>query len=728
MKNKAKSVGLKLRSVPFAIAASLTLPTGIAYADSVTGIDAISAVAKVTSDGRNVFYVYPETQVNVTTSRTKFSHFDNRDNTLYINNNPKINTKLKEPSNVTIIENQSNQPMVIGNIEVLGKRSDILFISPSGIVCDSCNFKNAGRVTLAAGSLSNNNQEITTKNGTITIQGNGLKVVDVDVLDLVSERLVQNAEINTFAKAKKLSNGSYTIDPRGNYSASQTRLHLKLGDSIVNYQSLESQLNDGADRYYYGLQIKHPINAGSIFIQTTGSVSLANSQRPILNTKSDITIMGEHNTKSLIPFGEISVSSYGNIDVFNTKIISQSSVNVKGKNVYISPDESFLEASIEADSVIISAIKNIVNKGLITSSETQISSEFYYNNGGEIFSSKDIYINADLSMKNNNRGMIVGNNVYLSAGSEIQNGMLRPWLCKEIPTPAFGQGVHIPSDNIDLGLGAGMIVGSEVEPCPGYRRSYWNKNEREAYIFGFNIAIKSPKVINSNPKLDLFDSIQEYKLRETRNTNSNPNDNLSDIASSNEVIISAENTLQIEANSSIRNGSGTLEVLNGGFKIITPLFENHRYYIAGRTYNTSNVNEQWLAANSPIPRVLVGGNLEVEAQRFSNLAGNIEIIGGMYGSLNQFSNLGVTLRKKVLGTRIHHHSRTYCSKRIWRWCVRRSTERWTTSSKYLISLDNTDQVPAFFYLGSGAFNVSGVNPNKNSDGAITSGNITYGRF
>lgn len=825
MNKKSKSVGLKRRRISFVVAASLMLPTSFTYADSVTGVKSESVNAKKTSDGVSVFYVYPETSVGVTSSRTKFSRFDNRDNTLYINNNPKINPKLIEPSNITVIENLSSQPMVIGNIEVLGKRSDILFVSPSGIVCDSCNFKNAGRVTLAAGSLSNNHQEITTKNGVITIQGSGLKAVDADVLDLVSERLLQNAEINTFAKAKKLSSGSYTMDSRGNYSASQTRLHINLGDSIVNYHSLESQLNDGADKHYFGLQVNHPINAGSIYIHAPGNVAFANLQRPILNTKADITIVGEHNAKSLIPFGDITVSSYGQVKLLNSQLVSSSSVKLKGSSVEISPNDAFKQTSIEGDYVSLIAKKGIVNKGLITASEFHVNSESYSNIGGEIFASKDIYINTLLELKNINRGMLVGNNVFLSSRTEIFNGQNKPWRCLSHASYSknkdFGQGdVHIPNDNVDLGQGAGLITGSGAEPCPENRRRYWSKTEREAYIFGFNIAMKAPKVINANPRLDRFSDISAYKARNARNTNGNSTDDLARIEHSNEVSISSENTLQIEASVSVQNGSASIEVLNGSFVLDTPTFENHRYYVAGRTYKatvpwaqkkpiseaclkkqhelsqhftgkefganflnlwdvlewveivigeeagnriardvtnnvakyyqqlrvgceeyikpyssrnvhpTMKITENWLAVNTPVPRVLVGRDLNVKALTFSNLAGNIEVLGTMAGSISNLENVGVSLRKSVVESTTIHHVKHYCSRRVFGYCVRRKTERWTTTSDQLLSMGDTNQVPALFYLGSGQLNVTGIKtkPDIDAEGTMQTGNITYGNF
>lgn len=55
---------------------------------------------------------------------------------------------------------------------------------------------------------------------------------------------------------------------------------------------------------------------------------------------------------------------------------------------------------------------------------------------------------------------------------------------------------------------------------------------------------------------------------------------------------------------------------------------------------------QWLAANSPVARVLVGHNLDIKGNKISNLAGNFEVLGGMQGRLTAFENFGLTLRKK----------------------------------------------------------------------------------
>ncbi|MDP2575155.1 hypothetical protein Q8W40_23370 [Vibrio penaeicida] len=912
MKKITKSVGLKSRRISFVIAASLMLPTSFTYADSVTGVKPESVNAKKTSDGVSVFYVYPETSAGVTSSRTKFSRFDNRDNTLYINNNPKINPKLIEPSNITVIENLSSQPMVIGNIEVLGKRSDILFVSPAGIVCDSCNFKNAGRVTLAAGSLSNNYQEITTKNGTITIQGNGLTTSDADIIDLVSEGFVQHAPIDTFVKAKKLSGGGYTLDSNGSHVAAQTHLRINVGDYIVDYDTLESTWNGGSKNNT--LTINRNINAGSLYIHAPGDITLANSALPILNTKADISIVGSHKDKSVIPFGSIKLTSYGAITLLDSTIVSPSQVSLSSDNLYISPSssDSFQKASIDADSVSFAVGDNIYNGGLVTTGDARISAKNFYNAGkpgeqesnmragGEIFASRDILIQAEQSLINVNRGMVVGNNVYLAAGADIHNGHGQPWRCApsalEVATATSysdnSNNVHYDQNEIQLGIGAELI---KADSCPDNRRQNWLTEEREAYIFGFNIAMDAPTIVNSNPRLDVFHDINQFKSRGNREGNGNPEDNLAKITHSHQVSISAENTLHIKAKKELKNGSGSLEVLNGNLVLDTEKFQNHRYYVEGRThkydvpwsqpspissqciakenklkqedfseyhkwgnikdhipisrlnfinfkdnidkirnastYYYSNdrvqksvykpgwlefkyeyvpeyecktewtleagsvttcewvskyksvsiwhpsewetvweyelvrhfqsdaqknsrvqelinivsgcdkylkpkgqtyveIKENWIAANTPVPRTLVGGDLHINSEKansFSNLAGNLEILGNITGKLTSFENLGLKLQKSKIERNTIDHEETYCSKRILSICLKRKTERWTTTSKSLISISEIGKLPALFYLGDGDFSVTGIeSPQKDNEGTILSGDITYG--
>ncbi|MGR2871221.1 hypothetical protein, partial [Vibrio vulnificus] len=99
----------------------------------------------------------------------------------------------------------------------------------------------------------------------------------------------------------------------------------------------------------------------------------------------------------------------------------------------------------------------------------------------------------------------------------------------------------IPKDKIDLGLGTGLILNSNTYQCSLLKRKYHKKEDRQANILGFSVALNANKIINSNPKMDVFSSLEDYKNRHIRNDNHNPNDDLITISDSSDVSIIAEN-------------------------------------------------------------------------------------------------------------------------------------------------------------------------------------------
>lgn len=770
------------------------------------------AIKKVDINNESGIYIYPETTSDDHISHIKASSFISWDSTLYIVNHPKLNSALVTPPSLIIVENISPFPLMIKDVKVIGSRADILFTSRSGIICHTCQFENAKRITLAAGDLRITGDSVSIENRSKVRLVNNLQTQDVDSIDILGEEYVQSGAIMTFAKVSKSNDGSYQFDGqrlpssqknKNEFIASQTRVNINVGKNIIDYHTLDSTFY-GGNSQPKPLELNRPIYAGSLSIQAFGDVDIKDT----LQTQSDVMILSEGKNQSLTPLGDISVTTFGDINIGTANIKSATSIALKGKNISITPTESYKNVSLEADKVLLVAANTITNYGLITASTIHITAKTLLNSGGEIFAKEDIFFQTDELIKNSDRGMLIGNNVYLDAGIAIQNGQMTPWSCKSNSSTRSGS-IHIDSDDVDLGSGAGTIVSSEYKACPEDRRQYWSQEQREALIFGFNVALNAPHVSNTNPKLALFSDYADYISKTSENIASS--DKVLKVEDSSNVMISAENTLQIDAQSAVKNGSATIEVFNGDFDIVTPNLENQRYYIAGRTSTVTVPWEQpspmsetcrkkesnlkglpgsadasflivhelrgrlismvgghrptfmgmmrfidnqikgceiyvppfsknnkiitmkktanWLAANSPVPRLLVGKNLNIQGSSFSNLAGNVEILGTLNGDLNKFENLGLTLRDKLIEHTTTFHVKSHCSRRVFSVCVRRKTKRWTTFSERFISQQDSQQIPAYFYLGSGELNITGTQtPDVDSEGVVNSGNITYGRF
>ncbi|EGQ9973243.1 filamentous hemagglutinin N-terminal domain-containing protein [Vibrio vulnificus] len=739
---------------------------------------------------------------------------------LAIINNPHLNSNLNKPSNLTILINQASSPMIIGDLEVLGKRSDLVLVSPSGITCDSCSFKNVGRVTFVGGTYDTRNKKVKATSY-VAIKNKGLTTSGADIVDIIAANIDLSAPINTLDKVSMTGDGSYTIDPKGNKTAAQTNVMLIAGDNTVNYIDHDIFVEKGTSNLN-SLTIKKPILASGVFIHNNGSIyfPLINREKyePSISTLSDIKVLAQFSASPVLSQGHIKISSFSDIVMEDAWLASESSVNIEAQNINIRPSSSFKHESIIADNTKIIAAHSILNLGLISSNDISIAALDYRNKGGELMAKNDIFIDTQGNMINSHSGLIVGSNIAINSKNTIENGITTPWKC-EIPklfdSPKWGQGnIHIPKDKIDLGLGTGLILNSNTYQCSLLKRKYHKKEDRQANILGFSVALNANKIINSNPKIDIFSSLEDYKNRHIRNDNHNPNDDLITISDSSDVSIIAENNLNIKSTEKIINGSSSIEVLNGNLSIISPEIRNERYYISGNTetievpwepekpitlecidleneqikkYKTSfkeihdvisglrflfyhhgeytvrdNLVElekiaekckdfippwspknqeitilkkqQYLTALSPVPRILVGNNLFIQSHnnqpaKLYNEAGNIEVLGHFSGALSELKNLGILLQKSKIESTTTQHYKNYCSRRVFGRCIKRKSKHWTTTSEKLLSQENTDQVPALFYLHQGSLSVRGVNNGiVNSDGIIQTGNITYGKL
>ncbi|HAS8170257.1 TPA: filamentous hemagglutinin N-terminal domain-containing protein [Vibrio vulnificus] len=749
---------------------------------------------------------------------------------LAIINNPHLNSNLNKPSNLTILINQASSPMIIGDLEVLGKRSDLVLVSPSGITCDSCSFKNVGRVTFVGGTYDTRNKKVKATSY-VAIKNKGLTTSGADIVDIIAANIDISAPINTLDKVSMTGDGSYTIDPKGNKTAAQTNVMLIAGDNTVNYIDHDIFVEKGTSNLN-SLTIKKPILASGVFIHNNGSIyfPLINREKyePSISTLSDIKVLSQLSGSPVLSQGHIKISSFSDIVMEDAWVASESSVNIEARNINIRPSSSFKHESIIADNTKIIAAHSILNLGLISSNDISIAALDYRNKGGELMAKNDIFIDTQGNMINSHSGLIVGSNIAINSKNTIENGITTPWKC-EIPklfdSPKWGQGnIHIPKDKIDLGLGTGLILNSNAYQCSLLQRKYHKKEDRQAHILGFSVALNANKIINSNPKMDIFSSLEDYKSRHIRNENRNHNDDLITIGDSSDVSIIAENNLNIKSTTEIRNGSSSIEVLNGNLSIETAQIINERYYIASKTHIENvpwesptpinetcknqreklstykvffgetatpivfeNVNfikhhiymffendnilaenmvakylehinlhtkgcdkyltpyypnktitiqkkEQYLTAISPVPRILVGNNLFIQSHnnqpaKLYNEAGNIEVLGHFSGALSELKNLGILLQKSKIESTTTQHYQNYCSRRVFGRCIKRKSKHWTTTSEKLLSQENTDQVPALFYLHQGSLSVRGVNNGiVNSDGIIQTGNITYGKL
>ncbi len=139
----------------------------------------------------------------------------------YVNGNPNL-TPGRE-ARIIVNQVQSNSPSQLrGYLEVAGSRAEVVVANPQGIRVDGAGFINTSRAVLTTGTPnfgpSGNLTGFNVTGGTITVQGAGLNVTNVDQVDLLSRAIQANAAIyannlNVVAGANQIDHDTLNATP-----------------------------------------------------------------------------------------------------------------------------------------------------------------------------------------------------------------------------------------------------------------------------------------------------------------------------------------------------------------------------------------------------------------------------------------------------------------------------------------------------------------------------------
>ena len=699
-------------------------------------------------------------------SHMRFEHFNQDGKRLALVNNPKLNANLADqaPPQLIVIEHTGNDPMVLGKIEVLGRAADLLFISQAGVICQSCQFSNTQRVTIATGEAQFDRQgalaSISTNQGEIQVRGtNGLITDDALMVTLLANRVNLDGPIYTLAKAHKTIDGEMVLDPNGELIASQGNVQIIAGRITHDYSTGNNQVDVVENSV--PLVVKHPIDAGSVWLQTTNQYSDIVVENHI-NTKADITVLSDYQTHQgnesrsqlLLSNGNIHIQSFATTVLKDATLSTSSNVSLQGQNVRVHPLDSFQAASIAAGLVNIAAEFEFESQGLVSADEIKVAAKFVNNIGGELIAANDLYMNGEENINNYNRGVLAASDVTLVSKKSITNGWLEGFQC-EYPADSFdqaptalrrlsdsasdpkssGRDIHINQNQIQLGTASGLVANAQNKCAEqGKVVSQIDVDDRYSFIIGFNIAMQAPNVLNVNSQLKKRLNVKaaddkpiEFELKDTF-----------------ETLISAENSIFIEASNSLKNVSSALEVLTGNLSVRSPRVINERYFIESdtnvdklRPHRDTHITEttQYVKSLSPPPYLLVGGNFYVDGGKsaeddnvrsFSsaliNEAGSVEVLGTLAGNISSLRSLGLVSQERVDRQVTHHHSQRYCSRRIRtgfsKICIRHKTRRWTTTSFHVDKNQINGQLISLFDIQY---------PDTEIQGRLETGDISYGK-
>lgn len=488
-----------------------------------------------------------------------------------------------------------------GQIEVAGKKADVIIANPAGIACNGCGFINTGRGTLTTGKLLINNdtlQGFDVENGNITVSGSGMN----DASDYTS-LLARTVNINASVRAKILQamagvNSKIVID---NNELSNT------GNS-GNASSTQVGLDVSALGGMYADKITLVTNQSGIGVSNAGLISATsdikiNSNGLIRNSKSITTDAGniqliakraDNGLGSITATGNLNIIVDGRVDNERGRLGSDASVNIN--SLLLNNSAGLIKA--KDISVVSDAIHNINSENYIAHDEDTPKSSTTKVIGG-LSAESDINLNAS-TLLNNTAGTITS-----TSGT-----------------------VSMVSDDVMV-LNHARITGENVNIYSGLLdyRYVPHPDPADAKI-----------VANKDISLDVgtlgtFD--KDTVLSAGNDINISSRDHKNSGSFYNYGVLSAKNN--INYNHGMINNYGIITALNDININSSESIANHKLISAG---GNSNLNATRVIYNDNSGTIITGKKSTMVANSFHNNAGTIISYDGTDISSNVFYNSG----------------------------------------------------------------------------------------
>lgn len=679
-----------------------------------------------------------------------FKELNSRGKIIVLANNYLVNPKLSAaPAKTIVLILDDKQSANIKQIRIEGRAADLVLLAPQGITCNGCSIINAERVTLATGSANFYNDELKSiqisPKGKIDVSGAGLLANESSLLDIAAGTFRLDAHLTTNMKGRvtrRANKEVQEIDSAGTLEVSNGDVQIIVGNNLFRYDDRRSDASySEMNGNSIELTTKAKISVGNLHLESTYSKATIALNGQIL-VNGAWTYVGRYRDQSVVPLESIKVKSNGDILLKDQVIVNNRfDLDSTGSVYFYSPQDKqkkFLYDNIRANEINVVSTKLIENKGVIVASKVKFSSDRFINEG-DIESTREIYINGHHELINQFGGIILGEDIHLKSTNTITNGSQYPWrLVYKYGDLARSRDRHTEPE---------IKTGGKLAVPP--IRPNWEKQpvgSLAAFILGQNIKLEAEQFININPYEVNRANIREPELK------------LSPVESG-QVIVSSENILDLNLTNRLWNVSSILESWTGNVMINAPVIDNERYYLWADTdikqekikpsvpercnkilqldptwndflnrnppqgygsmphevvmsilrtcylwgvkesdFPTVKIEKQYLKALSPPSRINVGDSLVIKSRDLNNKHSSIEVRKDVFGQVSNVWMEGLSLKERWEKTTTTHHTNTYCSRRVFRKCISRKTDRWTTSKTELVKDDVIAQYPFVFYV------------------------------
>ncbi|EHY8703979.1 hypothetical protein BVJ64_13185 [Vibrio cholerae] len=737
---------IRLKAIDISILIVLLMPVAATFANVKTESSTSNANSPSVIESANQYLVKIAKANDYGLSINHFKELNSRGKIIVLANNYLVNPKLSDaPAKTIVLILDDKQSANIKQIRIEGRAADLVLLAPKGITCNGCSIINAERVTLATGSANFYNDELKSiqisPKGKIDVSGAGLLANESSLLDIAAGTFRLDAHLTTNMKGRvtrRANKEVQEIDSAGTLEVSNGDVQIIVGNNLFRYDDRRSDASySEMNGNSIELTTKAKISVGNLHLESTYSKATIALNGQIL-VNGAWTYVGRYRDQSVVPLESIKVKSNGDILLKDQVIVNNRfDLDSTGSVYFYSPQDKqkkFLYDNIRANEINVVSTKLIENKGVIVASKVKFSSDRFINEG-DIESTREIYINGEHQLVNQFGGIILGEDIHLKSSNTITNGSQYPWrLVPKSDDRARSANRYTAPEKEVGGKLAVPTIPSNMEKQP--------VGSLAAFILGQNIKLEAEQFININP----------YEVN--RANIHGPELKLSPVESG-QVIVSSENILDLNLTNRLWNVSSILESWTGNVMINAPVIDNERYYLWAdtdirneivyppkpsdcdivkdmteeqllnlmwnmpghfdedinyflkscfysgidiRKFPVNKIEKQYLKALSPPSRINVGDSLIIKSRELNNNYSSIEVRKDVFGQVAQVEMNGLSLKERWDQTTTTYHTNTYCSRRVFRKCISRKTDRWTTSKTELVKDDVIAQYPFVFYV------------------------------
>lgn len=270
----------------------------------------------------------------------------------YINGNSNL---TNEASLILGQVTGTNTSLLLGSMEIAGKKADLIIANPNGITCQGCGVINANSFTLSTGTISQ--EEIDRVENATELQKHLTVITEKGHIAIEALNASNTPKLNLIAKSIQVNGALLAQDLQMILGANQIKFDLNNSSdaSLLLYEPIKTKDSQGQEQIELGLDVAYlgSVTASNIYLVSTqegvgvknsGSMASIGSKESgdggfVIDVNGNVSISAPQQGKSTLDKNTKSPSLISNADLkIRAKSLVNESIISTGNDINITAD------------------------------------------------------------------------------------------------------------------------------------------------------------------------------------------------------------------------------------------------------------------------------------------------------------------------------------------------------------------------------------------------------